>query len=463
MRQMETLLSLRRRSMSQPLTVDPDLPPSAPATSSPSPSSSDLYSSSNNPIITNPPSSSSSSSSSRPKLSLTINTSHLHAHPTGGPISPTAPSPAETGTLVRRKSSVSNQRLPSEHPLPPTPPLPLNLTSPVSVSHFSSESSDSESLLDNSDRVSSSPISSPSSSSSYQPNIIRSTSISSSPSDQPNQPTPTQDLFWLPASLHPELAPQEFKAFIREQTSPEALARRTSINSPLGRANSKLGPNGRSNTGVGRRSSMLRGEYKPRANDGVSLEDVPGSGGAIQRNTSLKRSGSQSSTTGGGGGLAFEELTIKDLQRLEELAQRAEREQELKEGEGEGERLGRVLRRSLSLNPHRMAEAGKRNLHLSRSSRLSQANPSSIARSRSSGSSIPRFFEGSTKSPLIFAPGILRFDSALSRSVFVFFHDSIDSRRFYGRRLRFSFNCSSSWADSSPKRENENSQNRSGR
>ncbi|GAA5844219.1 hypothetical protein JCM3766R1_000973 [Sporobolomyces carnicolor] len=399
--EMETLLSLRRRSMSQPLTVDPDLPPTAPASSSPPPSSASSMSSaaSSSTNVTQSSSSAVASSNSpsmmstssgggRPKLSLTINT-HLAVHPTGGPISPTAPSPAETGTLVRRKSSVSNPRpkLPSEHPLPPVPVPSLHLTSPVSVSHFSSSSDEGascESPLSasatrpggtpspNDAFPSSSSSSSPTASATTTPTIIRSTSPSSydPASSTSSSPPPTQELFWLPASLHPELAPQEFKAFIREQTSPEALARRSSSlanqpSSTLSRTGSKLGPNGsRAGGGVTRRSSMLRGEYKPRANDGVSLEeDDAGSGrGAsgdapLYRGGSLKRTSSQSSATslsGGGGGLAFEELTIKDLQRLEELAQRAEREQALNEGEGEGERLGRVLRRSLSLNPHRM-------------------------------------------------------------------------------------------------------------
>jgi len=94
---------------------------------------------------------------------------------------------------------------------------------------------------------------------------------------------------------------------------------------------------------------MLRGEYKPRDNDGVSLESDSMGG--------LKRTGSRRDEVTGG--LAFEELTIRDLQRLEELAKKAEREEGGEGVEGEGERLGRVLRRSLSLNPHRMAEGGE--------------------------------------------------------------------------------------------------------
>ncbi|BGP17891.1 hypothetical protein JCM10213_000968 [Rhodosporidiobolus nylandii] len=272
--EMETLLSLRRRSMSQPAAVDPDLPPTAPPTS-PSPPS----------------------APKRPNLTLTI--TPPHEVPGGVPISPTAPSPAETGTLVRRKSSASG-RLPSEHPLPAVPPVP-------------------------------------------SPTLPHGPQSPFAPSEAAQS---AQDLFWLPASLHPELAPQEFKAFIREQTQPEALARRSSLK--VG------GANGR---GVTRRASLLRGEYKPRRDDGVGEQVPPLPQGAenLKRTASDGGSG-RGSRRGSRNTLNFEELTIKDLQRLEELAASAEAE-----GSGdtasEGERLGRVLRRSLSLNPHRVAAA----------------------------------------------------------------------------------------------------------
>ncbi|GAA6054724.1 hypothetical protein JCM3770_000049 [Rhodotorula araucariae] len=277
--EMETLLSLRRRSMSQPVAVDPDLPPTAPPTSAPS--------------------------IQRPSLSLAIPT--LTEGPGGGPVSPTAPAPAETGTLVRRRSSVGG-RLPSEHPLPVVPPLP-SPTLQLPHSPYSVDPS------------------------------------AAAPA------TPSQNLYWLPASLHPELAPAEFKAFIREQTRPEALARRTSL-SAGGVAGVGPAAGGRMN----RRASLLRGEYKPRANDGVGdapREQVPPVP-ALQRTASDggARGQRRSRNT-----LNFEELTIKDLQRLEELAAKAEADGTTDGEVEEGERLGRVLRRSLSLNPHRVAAA----------------------------------------------------------------------------------------------------------
>lgn len=219
---METLLSLRRRSLSQPAALDPDLPEPSPA-----------------PASTRP--------------TLTIHTAALPLAPSLK--SPTAAGAAETGTLVRRPSSSQPARLPSDHPLPtalaslPSPPL----ASPYSPPHDGAAAAHS-----------------------------------------------SQDLFWLPASLHPELAPQEFKAFIREQTRPDNLARR--VSSAGERTSSGFG-SGR----IDRKKSMLRGEYTPAKGDGV------GETGA---------SGKQSAGTEGrtAGRLNFEELTIKDLQRLEVLA-----------------------------------------------------------------------------------------------------------------------------------------------
>ncbi|BGP41622.1 hypothetical protein JCM10449v2_005613 [Rhodotorula kratochvilovae] len=286
--EMETLLSLRRRSMSQPVAVDPDLPPTAPPTSAP-------------PI-------------KRPNLSLAIPT--LTEGPGGGPVSPTAPTPAETGTLVRRRSSVG-VRLPSEHPLPAAPPLPSPTLQLPPSPHFSPSSGDGAA---------------------------------------PAASTPSQNLFWLPASLHPELAPAEFKAFIREQTRPEALARRTSLSAGGGSAPTAGGGAGPGR--MNRRASLLRGEYKPRAGDGVGGDAREE---AIPPVPSLARTASDGAARGqrrSRNTLSFEELTIKDLQRLEELAAKAEAEGGATAGEEEeGERLGRVLRRSLSLNPHRVAAA----------------------------------------------------------------------------------------------------------
>jgi hypothetical protein len=63
-----------------------------------------------------------------------------------------------------------------------------------------------------------------------------------------------------------------------------------------------------------RKKSMLRGEYKPQTGDGVG-ENEPG--GAVKRSTSVGGAGSRRMPSTK---LDFQELTINDLQRLEELA-----------------------------------------------------------------------------------------------------------------------------------------------
>lgn len=84
------------------------------------------------------------------------------------------------------------------------------------------------------------------------------------------------------------------------------------------------------NRRINRRASLLRGEYKPRQGDGVGGDGGSLSDGGV---TELKRTTSDGNRRGGGGAgagpaggfrrggvLNFEHLTIKDLQRLEELA-----------------------------------------------------------------------------------------------------------------------------------------------
>ncbi|KAM0786275.1 hypothetical protein ACM66B_001755 [Microbotryomycetes sp. NB124-2] len=285
--EMETLLSLRRRSMSQPASVDPDLPETTTSAPPPQPSS-------------------------RPTLTITT-TSDV---PGGGPVSPTAISPAETGTLTRRRSSVSSTRLPSDHPLPSPPPVPSPVETPTATS---------------------------------------------TPNDAP--PLSSHNLFWLPASLHPELAPREFKAFIREQTRPDALERRTS-------SSLALSPGTRQSGRLDKRKSMLRGEYKPSSDDGVPEHQ------SNERGKGLARTASDGSRRTSGR-YEFKELTISDLQKLEQLAAKAEAEAAAA-GEGEGERLGRMLRRSLSLNPNLVAAAAASGANLDSDSADAPASDSPL-------------------------------------------------------------------------------------
>jgi hypothetical protein len=142
--------------------------------------------------------------------------------------------------------------------------------------------------------------------------------------------------FWVPASLHPELAPSEFKQFLRDHrrdveegsdpSSPAALGRVGSIG--LQRASSGLS---RSGSGLGRKKSMLSRQYQPKEGDEDGKEgdeEVR----PMRRNRSSVIQGVQP------------QLTIKDLQKLDDLATAAAA------GDGSEAKLIRSqLRRSISL------------------------------------------------------------------------------------------------------------------
>ncbi|PLW08342.1 hypothetical protein PCANC_04275 [Puccinia coronata f. sp. avenae] len=158
-------------------------------------------------------------------------------------------------------------------------------------------------------------------------NIAQSTAIHP-PSARPDSSTPSSingpsdpatdeinpDLFWLPARLHPEIAPQEFKAFIEEATKPENLLRRTS--SALGsRRNSSDHLN---SGGLSRKKSMLSHVYDPSKDQHL----LPSSPSSLPRldNKPITRGYSMSSPHNlGRGAQGLESLTINDLQRLESL------------------------------------------------------------------------------------------------------------------------------------------------
>lgn len=128
-------------------------------------------------------------------------------------------------------------------------------------------------------------------------------------------------LFWVPASLHPEIAPAEFRAFLKEhaRTPPPGEG-----SSTVERSNSAASLSG---AGLGRKKSMLSRQYKPSEDDGVENEQV----------VPLRRNRSNRFANRG------PPLTISDLQVLEELAEEASESDD-------PSRLRTVLRRSLSLN-----------------------------------------------------------------------------------------------------------------
>jgi hypothetical protein len=125
-------------------------------------------------------------------------------------------------------------------------------------------------------------------------------------------------LFWVPARLHPEIAPKEFRDFLKEHArAPDAAS------SPV-RSSSLSTPS----TGLGRKRSMLSRQYKPSENDNVEDED--------EKIVPLRRNRTLLTNTG-------PQLTISDLQRLEALAEEASTSDD-------PTKLRNVLRRSISLN-----------------------------------------------------------------------------------------------------------------
>ncbi|KAF4611002.1 hypothetical protein D9613_006862 [Agrocybe pediades] len=145
--------------------------------------------------------------------------------------------------------------------------------------------------------------------------------VNSRPSDAPNNPADDPlHLFWVPASLHPEIAPAEFRAFLKEHArSPPAEGTEAQPSSSASLSSS---------SSLSRKRSMLSRQYRPKENDGVEEENVV----PIKRNRSLLY------PTNPG-----PQLTISDLQKLEELAEEASESDD-------PSRLRSVLRRSLSLN-----------------------------------------------------------------------------------------------------------------
>jgi len=126
-------------------------------------------------------------------------------------------------------------------------------------------------------------------------------------------------LFWLPAHLHPELAPAEFRAFLQEHTSSAPSSSTQSLARSLSRGRS-----------LGRQKSMLSRQYQPSANDGVETE--PSEAAPSRKNlhrTSFQANGPTLSTA--------------DLQTLEALADEAAMS-------GDPSRLRSVLKRSISMN-----------------------------------------------------------------------------------------------------------------
>lgn len=212
---------------------------------------------------------------------------------------------------IRRRSTtpgalIIDPDLPNQSP-PSSPTTAYRLGTPSMGLPFSTESTPS---------LQSDESSAEGGSSSGTSGSSESASVPNNPADDPFH------LFWVPASLHPEIAPAEFRAFLKEHArSPpsddgsSSPARSDSLSSLS------------SSSSLGRKRSMLSRQYRPAEHDGVEDEHI----------VPLRRNRSSLYTNRG------PQLTINDLQKLEELAEEASESDD-------PSRLRNVLRRSLSLN-----------------------------------------------------------------------------------------------------------------
>ncbi|EKM81864.1 hypothetical protein AGABI1DRAFT_126221 [Agaricus bisporus var. burnettii JB137-S8] len=126
-------------------------------------------------------------------------------------------------------------------------------------------------------------------------------------------------LFWVPASVHPEIAPAEFRAFLKEHA-------RTVPPSEGGGDLTRVPSAASSSSALGRKRSMLRRQYQPRENDGIEQETIV----PLRRNRTYLHN-------------PVTQITFTDLQRLEQLAEEASESDD-------PSKLRTLLRRSLSLN-----------------------------------------------------------------------------------------------------------------
>lgn len=130
-------------------------------------------------------------------------------------------------------------------------------------------------------------------------------------------------LFWVPAHLHPELAPGEFRNFLKTHTVDPDAETSEGSEAALARSPSWLARSRSMSGSLGRKKSMLSKQYQPRAGDNVEKERAPVRRGSIARG---------SVDTG---------PTLRDLQKLEELVD----DPEFTENP---DKMREVLRRSLS-------------------------------------------------------------------------------------------------------------------
>jgi hypothetical protein len=129
-------------------------------------------------------------------------------------------------------------------------------------------------------------------------------------------PQGEEGLFWVPAHLHPELAPGEFRNFLKQHTQVNPTLEVDEAGevgeAALSRSPSWLARSRSLSGGLGRKKSMLSRQYTPRFGDKVEEEVPPLTRRGSQRYGGAGRSGEQQGPT------------LQDLQKLDELVENAE-------------------------------------------------------------------------------------------------------------------------------------------
>ncbi|ORX39347.1 hypothetical protein BD324DRAFT_649424 [Kockovaella imperatae] len=171
----------------------------------------------------------------------------------------------------------------------------------------------------------------PPSSTNHQPYPPEVSSAFSSDDDVTLAPALNGDSFWVPAHLHPELAPGEFRAFLKSHTSGNPEAAEADGSDSLARSPSWLArrDSRRGGDALGRKRSMLSRQYTPKAGDNVENERPPV---PVRQRSSIY-----------GGVTGDKGLTLEDLQRLEMLVEEAAESDD-------PAAMTKLLKRNLSLN-----------------------------------------------------------------------------------------------------------------
>jgi hypothetical protein len=137
----------------------------------------------------------------------------------------------------------------------------------------------------------------------------------------------------VPAHLHPELAPGEFRNFLKQHThaDPEHATSEDAGEAPgVSRSGSWLARNNSRKESLGRKRSMLSKQYHPKAGDNVEEDRPPMPTTRVRGSIYGGKSGDKG-------------LTLQDLQQLEAIVDQADEE-------GNPDAARAMLRRTLSTN-----------------------------------------------------------------------------------------------------------------